>query len=392
MTTISPALLSDRDLLDATARSVDVERRSTADLIALLAELDARRLYLGEGYSSLFTYCTSVLHLSEPAAYSRITTARAARRFPIILALLADGAVTLTTISLLAAHLTDDNHEALLESARHKSKRDVERLVACLYPQPDIPSSIRQLPTPAVSPSPAVEEPRAAEPAPLAAEPPRPRVVIAPLAPERYLLRVTLSREGHDRLERARALLRHTIPNGDPAAVIERALIVLLDQLERRKTAATKRPSAAATRSSRTRTVPAAARRAVWARDEGRCAFVGSHGRCAETAFLEFHHVKPFAAGGPTTTDNLQLRCRAHNAYEAECHGNHFSDRKCASTARKQAVVESAHTRTTALPTASRSLAPRDAPVRLASGAASANAAASNLIALTQTAMPSAET
>ena len=64
--------------------------------------------------------------------------------------------------------------------------------------------------------------------------------------------------------------------------------------------------------------VPAAARRAVWRRDAGRCAFVGINGRCAETGFLEFHHVRPFAAGGATDLDNLQLRCRAHNAYEAD--------------------------------------------------------------------------
>jgi 5-methylcytosine-specific restriction endonuclease McrA len=58
-------------------------------------------------------------------------------------------------------------------------------------------------------------------------------------------------------------------------------------------------------------------KREVWARDVGRCAFVGTDGRCEETGFLELHHVVPFAEGGPTTVDNLQLRCLAHNAYEA---------------------------------------------------------------------------
>ena len=122
MANISPALLSDRDLLDATVHAVDRERRTTAELLALLAELDTRKLYLGEGYASLFTYCTQVLHLSEPAAYSRITAARAARRYPVILTLLAEGAVTLTTIGLLAAHLTDEHHEALLDAARHQEQ------------------------------------------------------------------------------------------------------------------------------------------------------------------------------------------------------------------------------------------------------------------------------
>ena len=57
------------------------------------------------------------------------------------------------------------------------------------------------------------------------------------------------------------------------------------------------------------RAIPAAVRRAVWGRDEGRCAFVGTHGRCRETAFLEYHHRQPFAAGGKATVENIELRC-----------------------------------------------------------------------------------
>lgn len=66
------------------------------------------------------------------------------------------------------------------------------------------------------------------------------------------------------------------------------------------------------------RHVPPAVRREVWRRDGGQCAFVGTKGRCEERGFLEFHHVVPFAAGGETAVGNLQLRCRPHNAYEAE--------------------------------------------------------------------------
>ena len=56
----------------------------------------------------------------------------------------------------------------------------------------------------------------------------------------------------------------------------------------------------------------------MWQRDKGRCAFVGRTGPCREIAFLEFHHVAPYAAGGVGTSDNIQLRCRAHNQYEAD--------------------------------------------------------------------------
>ena len=133
-------------------------------------------------------------------------------------------------------------------------------------------------------------------------------------------MRITIDDKTHDKLERARALLRHQIPDGDPAAIVDLALTALIEKTERTKLAATTRPRAVTADSpSRpsSRHIPADARRAVWARDEGRCAFVGSDGRCRETSFLEFHHVVPFAKGGPSTVDNLQLRCRAHNAYQA---------------------------------------------------------------------------
>jgi hypothetical protein len=49
MTTISIAALSDQELLANTERSAGHERQITANLLALLGEIDARRLYLGEG-------------------------------------------------------------------------------------------------------------------------------------------------------------------------------------------------------------------------------------------------------------------------------------------------------------------------------------------------------
>jgi len=127
MTTIhAVAHLSNEELLAQVKSLAARERLATVALIASLAELDERRLYLAEGCSSLFTYCTQVLHLSEHAAYGRIEAARAARRFSLMLALLAEGALTLTTICLVAPHLTAENHADVLESARNKSKRDVE--------------------------------------------------------------------------------------------------------------------------------------------------------------------------------------------------------------------------------------------------------------------------
>jgi hypothetical protein len=317
--------LSNAQLLAELQRLARSERCATAALIRALAELDERRLYLAEGFSSLFCYCTQVLHLSEHAAYGRIEAARCARKFPNVLALLEEGTVTLTTITLLAPHLTEDNCIRVLDLARHKSKRDVECIVAELRPAPDVPARMRRLPTVPTAAAPMPNLMRAEVPLattehhrPVVASAHRP--IIAPLAPERFRIQLTVSRETHDRLRRAQDLLRHAIPNGDPAEVIGRALSLLVERLERDKCASTS--SARALPSSETmagsRHVPAAVRREVWARDDGQCAFVGSRGRCAERGFLEFHHVVPFATGGAPDAENIELRCRAHNEFEAQ--------------------------------------------------------------------------
>lgn len=314
--------LSDEQLIVEVQRLAGCERQTTARLVAGLAELDARRLYLGQGCSSMFTYCTQVLHLAEHAAYNRIETARAARRFPVILALLADGSIHLSAVRLLAPHLTQENHADVLREAARKSKREVEQIVARLQPRPDVVPMIRKLPS-ARTPPPLVQsinqeqEPNAMATA-TAAVSPALRAEIAPLAPGRYKVQFTVGPGTHEKLRRVQDLLRHRAPNGDLAAIFDRAVTLLLEELERTKIAATARPRASVAARRHSRHVPAAVRRTVWKRDEGRCRFVGADGRCAETGRLEFHHVVPYAAGGATTADNLELRCAAHNRYEAE--------------------------------------------------------------------------
>jgi hypothetical protein len=321
------AQLSDRDLL----RRIDIfarnERHATVELLAHLAELDVRKLYLAEGYASLFSYCADRLRLSEHATYNRIEAARASRTFPVLLDLLATGALNLSTLRLLVPHLTPENHESVLAEASGRSKRDVEALVARLAPRPDLPASVRKLPVRMVAPArecPSATAPPAeaafADSAPMTTRvPAAPRPVVAALAPERYRVQFTVSRETQEKLRRVQDLLRREVPDGDPAAIFDRALTLLLDDVARKKLAATSRPRPAVPADPRSRYVPAAVKRTVWARDGGRCAFVGRTGRrCEQRSFLEFHHLDPYARGGQTTVDNLALRCRSHNVHEAQ--------------------------------------------------------------------------
>jgi hypothetical protein len=321
-----PSHLSDTELVAAVKSLAGREREATAHLIAHLAELDRRQLYLGAGFPSMFAYCTEALSLSEPAAYNRIEVARAARTFPAILEMLSDGRLSLATVRVLASHLTADNHKELLVGASGKSRRRVEELVARHFPQADVASSIRKLPATAGTVSPASEaaataasrEERLSTPA----APPAPagRPVIMPLAPERYQIRFTASAATCEKLRLAQDMLRHAVPTGDTAEIIDRALTVLLAELARKKFAATARPHASRGTMPGSRDIAARVRRAVWIRDGGRCAFVSkSARRCNTRAFLEFHHVDPHGVGGEATVENIELRCRAHNNYEAEC-------------------------------------------------------------------------
>jgi len=320
------ARLSDEALLNRLKALSNHERDATVELIAHLAELDRRRAHLGEGPGSIYMYCHDVLGYPEDAAWNRAATANAVRRYPVILSWLADGSLNVTTVRMLRPVLTQDGHIAVLTEARHRSKKEVEVIVRRLDPKPDAPSTIRKVPDPDQAPVSLplnVTRPRTEDtpppPAPCAAPPAAsPRPVIAPLTPERYRLQFTISKQTHDKLRHMQDMLCREIPDGDPAAIFERALDLLVKDVEKKKLAATSRPRPPRGTKEGSRAIPAHVRRAVWNRDRGRCAFEGTGGRCTERRYLEWHHVTPHGHQGPPTVANISLRCRAHNVYESD--------------------------------------------------------------------------
>jgi len=152
---------------------------------------------------------------------------------------------------------------------------------------------------------------------------------IEPTSPGRYAVQFTISRETHDLLREAQALLGHAVPSGDIEAVMQRALGHLVQQLRKQKFAETEQPRARRGGTS-DRHIPAEVQRAVRERDGDRCTFVGTGGkRCDETTRLEWDHVVPVAHGGTSTAGNLRLVCRTHNQYAADCtFGAAFMDGK----------------------------------------------------------------
>jgi 5-methylcytosine-specific restriction endonuclease McrA len=351
------ASVPDDELLCRLGELVSRSRRLEAELVAHIGEVDQRRLYAREASPSMFAYCTEVLHLSEAEAYLRIAVARAAREHPMLLAMLGDGRLHLTGIAKLVPQLTRENRDVLLERATHRTKRQIEELIAELAPRPDAPSLMLKLPEKRTAPKPAA--PRgpngsgagvlelgpdgvAASPTPSTASVPPPAsylaphvtsslapasaatrsAVVEPLAPARYKVQFTASAELHDKLKRLQALLRSEVPDGDLAAIIDHAVTEKLERLEARRYAKTSAPRnrlSEANISPASRHIPAAVRRAVRERDGDRCHYVDEQGRCcSEQARLEFHHRHPFALGGDHSPGNIRLLCRVHNQLLAE--------------------------------------------------------------------------
>jgi hypothetical protein len=322
------SLLSDSDLRDTTRGMAAREREATAELVVHLAELERRGLHLADGYSSIYGYCHEVLKLTDAEAFLRIEAARAGRDYPLILALLSEGAINLTTVKLLSPHLTAENHAALLQEARGKRKHQVEEIVARIAPRPDVPTSLRKVParslSAAAAPATATAEAVVAPPTALVVvptvplpPPPTPSSQPVPLAPDRYALHTTIDRDVRDLMDLARDLMSHANPGGDMNALLKAAFEALVEKQLREKLPALQ-PGEARPTGADSRHIPVAVQREVYVRDRGRCVFRGSGGRvCDSRAFVQFHHVRPWTAGGAATCDNIELRCGPHNRYEA---------------------------------------------------------------------------
>jgi 5-methylcytosine-specific restriction endonuclease McrA len=323
--------LSDELLLRGLIALVAQDRVTTAEMLAHIAEVDERRLYLPAGYPSMFLYCVHELRLSEDAAAKRIQAARVARRFPAIFAALAQGRLHLTGVGLLAPHLVEETAAELLAAAAGRTKLEIERLLAERFPKSDLLTWVAAMPA-------AMPEPPAGEHAPAHVDDPQVvgnsgadvpqlapervafRARVSPLSSRSYALQATIDPETQDYLRRAQELLGARVPSGDVAQVLKLALKELVARLEKQKFAATDRPRAPRPRaSSNPRTIPAQVRRAVWKRDEGRCTFESEGGhRCPARTGLQFDHALEVARGGEASVQNLRLLCHAHNQLEAE--------------------------------------------------------------------------
>lgn len=166
-------------------------------------------------------------------------------------------------------------------------------------------------------------EPALRDPHPFGQAQTAPEIMPAP----RHRFHFTADAELLEFVERLRGLLRHKIPDGRLENIFKEAAKMLLSHLERDKRALPTRaarppappvpatPIHSKTGRGESRTVPRAVKRAVWTRDDGRCAYTAPDGsRCESRDALEYDHMTAWADGGRSDTqDNIRLLCRTHN-------------------------------------------------------------------------------
>jgi hypothetical protein len=324
------SLLSDSELLARMAVLVMHERAGTADVIEHLVEVDRRDLYLAQACSSLTAYCRERLGYSEDEASKRVRVARAVRAIPEMLDELRAGRIHLTGLFVVSHYATAANAGELLAEARGKTRRELERVLAARFPKADVAEKIAPQVAGGAVPvgSGDLFQSKSGR--------------MEALSARSFAVQFTASVELHGKIERARELLSHSIPDGDLARVIERAMDALIAQEERRRMGAGQPRKRRALREG-SRHVPVEIARQVWERDGGQCTFVDGEGRrCSERRFTTIEHRFPFALGGTSLdVDNLCLLCGAHNHYTArQAYGTQYIARKVRERTRTRRVED----------------------------------------------------
>ncbi len=345
-------------LRDLTAL-VAQDRENTARLLAHIGEVKERKLYRQAGQPRMHAYCVNVLRFSEDAAAKRLQAAGVARRHPMIFDALAEGRLHLSGICLLAPHLMPENASELIAAAMHKTKAEIEKLIADRFPQADLPERLEAVSVPGTIALHQTSDLRSLGSEPNADTAPgqffgsssqslapatlsegtvilavggsdapatpsasvgvSPYARLKPLAPQRYGLQVTLDERAHDLLREAQDLLENSEGGRQISNVLTRALELLVSHLKHRRFAETQRPRRSSRKAKSARTIPARVKRAVSSRDQGQCTYLNDAGlRCPARSSLQYDHIQPVAKGGESTVTNLRLRCHAHNQLEAE--------------------------------------------------------------------------
>jgi len=290
---------------DKAAQIVQRYRGEEQKLISVLQEIEAKRVFKTMGYGSMYEYCVGRLKLSDSRAYELINVSRTCTHVPKVKAAIEAGVVSISAVKRIGKVITQENADLWIEQAATLRQKDLERAVAT------------------VNPKEAVKE------------------MVKPVAENRSMLVVGISRELEQKLERVKELVAQSsskpcnleqaleqmaalfLERKDPVQCAERitqkqlaakAKSTSLSNVAR----STQKAAPAVARQTRA-PIPAAIRHQVMLRDRGECQGRTPQGnRCGCRQWIDIHHVRPISIGGTNDPSNLLTLCRSHHR---EVHG-----------------------------------------------------------------------
>ena len=288
------------------------ERRAIAEVVKSLIPIMDEKLYVQEGYSSLFAFLTERCRYSEASAYRRIAAARVVKLKPESLEMLETGKLTLCSMAEMSKIINQENAASLLEQTQGLSKRKTEALVAKQLPPAKVKrETIRKVAVTSLLPPVKTDNPTGS-----LFDQPQSRIEPElPKAPETQLPPVVVTSYSFLADQEFDDLLNQVILHTGCKPVVELLKTTMRSFLR------DKRPKTEQMRPFNVggRYIPKHVRQSVIERDQGQCCFVSENGvRCTSKAGLQIDHIAPFAKGGLTELSNLRTLCSAHNLYEAE--------------------------------------------------------------------------
>ncbi len=287
--------ISDSELNDRILILTSKEREISLKFLVYLGEFDKRKLYLGQGYSSLFDYCCRKLKFSESSAFRRMESARCLREHPELKESFLNGAVSMCTIATAARAIREKKTQPT--QIIGKSKSEIQALLAVALPVEKPIEKIRAI---------AVKMDIAAPDKNLGVVKTAVREAEIEQAELRYEIKFSVKKEIMQKLETAKARLSNKL-GADLS--IENIFGELLEHY-----IADPKPRKVSKTNNNTRYVSAFVKREVLKRDNCRCSYISSNEiRCTETKYLHLDHIKPFAIGGRSNLENLRVLCSAHN-------------------------------------------------------------------------------
>jgi 5-methylcytosine-specific restriction endonuclease McrA len=296
--------LSNQELHQHTRSKAESERRLTLEILWHLRENERRMLYAQMGYRDLKEYCIKELKYSEGSAWRRISAMRLLKEVPEVEIKIQSGELNLTQVSMVQSHFREvkatlaEKKEILLE-IENQTKKSTERVLAERKPENLIETQSE------------TEKPKRGGKLEVTL------VLDEDLQAKLDEIQILLG-SSHSKLELFRFMTEQTLKllrkKSEPK--VKSQLLIKPKMSPHHQC---KAPPLRSRGAAKSRYIPVGIRKKVQLRDRNRCQYKGpiSGRQCESTLHLQIDHKLPFAKGGNSDPENLQLLCATHNRLRA---------------------------------------------------------------------------